>query len=232
MPCAVAVFLHSADRAQTCAWANPSHFTPTHRGHQPDQGHAAPVRSGRHIRLWASPPLAGGDVNWQLTTWETDGLLDAYVGLDIVPRVIQAVSARYAHHSNKRFAWWDMAACALPRLASATDESWDGAGPPDLVHTRQALQHLPRARAVQAATHLVASGAKWLVVTSHNASASAGLHSTATEGGFWHPDMSKAPFHFPPPIECLPMSTQPLECLYAFDSEAREAWLRAHGTRS
>jgi hypothetical protein len=42
-----------------------------------------------------------GDVNWIFDSWETDGALKLYVGLDGVPAVITSNQKRLAHHSNK-----------------------------------------------------------------------------------------------------------------------------------
>ena len=44
-----------------------------------------------------------GDVNWILDSVETDHTLKAYVGLDVVPQLIDMNQKRFRHHSNKVF---------------------------------------------------------------------------------------------------------------------------------
>ena len=141
-----------------------------------------------------------GDVNWQLGAWETDSLA-AYVGLDIVPHLIELNSARFAHHSNKRFAHWDFAACPLPKIVWPDENPQ----PADLVHARHVLQHMPIARAAEAAYHLVASGSS-LVLESETfniSSSSRNKLGARREGEMWQNDMGLAPFFFPPPISWL-----------------------------
>lgn len=165
-----------------------------------------------------------GDVNWQMGAWETDSL-SAYVGLDIVEPVIELNAARFGHHSNKRFARWDFASCALPTIV------WPDASPrpADLVHARHVLQHMPRSRAAKAAYHLVASGARLVLVSGkfsssnnrttdkvHGARATTDVH----EGEMWYNDMGLAPFFFPPPVSC---SSQGM-CAYLFDGY-RSTWM-------
>jgi len=165
-----------------------------------------------------------GDVNWQMGAWETDSL-SAYVGLDIVQRVIELDSARFAHHSNKRFVHWDFAACTLPKIV------WPDVGPQpaDLVHARHVLQHMPAHRAATAAYHLVASGARLVVVSGKFTNATDrtedkihDAHATIMrEGEMWNNDMGLAPFFFPPPVSCSIFGM----CAYAFDDVTRSTWL-------
>ena len=90
--------------------------------------------SSKNVRSMIDVPC--GDVNFQFSRWETDSL-DAYVGLDIVPELVRAAKRRYEHHSNKRFAVWDVAHCALPLVKHVGSAK---AQPVDLVHMRDVLQ--------------------------------------------------------------------------------------------
>ena len=157
-----------------------------------------------------------GDVNWQLGAWETDSLT-AYIGLDIVPHLIELNAARFAHHSNKQFAQWDFAACALPQIVWP-DESPQ---PPDLVHARHVLQHMPPARAAKAAYHLVTSGAR-LVVTSGTYIEQKQLPAAQVvrEGEMWVNNMAAAPFFFPAPTSCSKYGM----CSWEFDDKSRAQW--------
>ena len=162
-----------------------------------------------------------GDVNWQMGSWETDSLT-AYIGLDIVPHLIQLNSARFAHHSNKRFAQWDFAACALPKIAWPNESPQ----PADLVHARHVLQHMPVSRAAKAAYHLVASGARLVLVSGANSSQPHDKRRPAAarnvrEGEMWNNDMGSAPFHFPSSVSCSKFGM----CAYEFDVASRAQWI-------
>ena len=162
-----------------------------------------------------------GDVNWQLGAWETDSLT-AYIGLDIVPRVVEVDNARFAHHSNKRFADWDFASCSLPRIVWPDQPD---PRPADLVHARHVLQHMPIARAAEAAYHLVASGARVVVVTGDYSKSTSGARRghqlKMREGEMGEKNMAVAPFFFPPPVAC----NSNRMCAYAFDAASRAMWM-------
>ena len=158
-----------------------------------------------------------GDVNWQLGAWETDSLT-AYIGLDIVPHLIELNAARFAHHSNKQFAPWDFAACALPQIVWPKESPQ----PPDLVHARHVLNHMPTARAAKAAYHLVTSGAR-LVVTSGaytEQKQRPAAQKNVREGEMWENNMAAAPFFFPAPTSCNNFGM----CAWEFDDESRALW--------
>lgn len=151
-----------------------------------------------------------GDVNWQMEAYETDGLLRMYVGADVVSSVVNFNAKRFAHHRNKAFARWDMAACELPKLVSA-DKS---IVPFDLLHVRDVLQHLPLDMAAVAAKHILSSGAKYLLATTYDE----GENKVVRAGGFFFANLAKPPFSFPAPLRCI--STHPSieadkTCLYA-----------------
>ena len=185
-----------------------------------------------------------GDANWQFGSYELD-TLDAYVGLDIVPHLIELNTVRFAHHSNKRFATWDMATCALPRIrrlngasssvSSAHDFSRNAAdserhqGPPDLILSRHVLQHMTLARARAAAGHLVGSGARLQLISAVEYNTTRGRPwacsgTSCQEGGHMLPDTRF--LGYPPPIACGENThTYQRLCLYKFDEDTRVRWL-------
>lgn len=140
-----------------------------------------------------------GDVNWQFDTWQTDSLA-AYVGLDVVRTVINLDKQRFCHHSNKVFAPWDFAKCALPQIVA------DGkARPADLVHVRDVIQHMTLRDAARALKRVVRSGARFLIATTYPAAENRNIKE-----GSWYPNnLLKAPFNFPTPLSCI--KTHPRE---------------------
>jgi len=146
-----------------------------------------------------------GDVNWQTTAWAVDSL-KAYVGLDIVRRVISLDRLRFAHHSNKRFAHWDVAACPLPRISWGGGSS--GSEAVDLILLRHVLQHLPLERAAMALQHAVRSGTRYIVATTFLPAGTGGArlsgrNSHTHEGGWFSNDLTAPPFSLHAPDECL-----------------------------
>merc|ERR1711920_870159 len=102
-----------------------------------------------------------GDANWQMSSWEVDSL-QLYVGLDVAKSAIELDSRRYAHHSNKVFAAWDFATCALPKIiaSGSSDEKAF-----DLVHVRDVIQHMPVKNGIAALCNVVRSGIRLFVGT-------------------------------------------------------------------
>ena len=131
-------------------------------------------------------------------------------------------NARFAHHSNKRFADWDFASCSLPRIVWPDQPD---PRPADLVHARHVLQHMPIARAAEAAYHLVASGARVVVVSGDYRKSTSGARRgnqlKMREGEMGEKDMAVAPFFFPPPAAC----NSNRMCAYAFDAASRAMWM-------
>jgi hypothetical protein len=110
-----------------------------------------------------------GDANWQFESYVVDGI-HAYAGLDIVPSVVDFNARRFAHHSNKRFAALDFAACELPRLRWMANASGPLAAPSEalpfeLVHSRDVFQHMRTSSALRAIHHVVNSGARLFIAT-------------------------------------------------------------------
>ena len=184
-----------------------------------DRAFIAEAIRERNITTMVDAPC--GDVNWQFGAWELDSLR-AYVGLDLVAQVINLDAARFAHHSNKRFAAWDIVRCPIPQIKWPDS---NGASPPDLVHSRHALQHMPPRRARTAAINLVASGARYLMVTTYGYNVSRPQHRSANiqEGGMALHDM--ATFGYPPPLRCTKDTGH---CLYEFDEQTRARYLQQH----
>ena len=172
-----------------------------------------------------------GDMNWQLGCWETTSLR-AYVGLDIVEELVAVSSQRFAHHSNKRFAAWDIALCPMPKIV--VSGGGDGSGPPEMVHMRDMLQHLVLDRAVTALANVILSGTRYLVTTSYfsrSNQSNPNLAARRTKDGGWRPyDLFLPPFELPAPVRCAPAhGTAKLRsqydfdhiCLYAIDQHLR-----------
>ena len=162
------------------------------------------------IRTMIDAPC--GDVNWQMGSWAIDSLA-AYVGLDIVQRVVDLDRLRFGHHSNKQFGRWDLAACPLPQIVWAHD-STSGSGlpgtsqPADLVLMRHVLQHMPLERATMALRHAVKSGASYLIATTFLPAGTGGArrgghNSHVPEGGWFSNNLMAAPFLLHSPEECV-----------------------------
>jgi len=165
-----------------------------------------------------------GDANWQFREYPQDAI-DAYVGLDIMPELIALNNARFAHHSNKHFIKWDMAACALPHIRfNATGKLL----PPDLVHVRDAIQHLPLQQGVATLMNVVSSGARMFIATTFP-SQRGGLNMHIPNGFFYKPDLLAAPFSLPSPIECAASAPghdgakgDDQTCLWLFSNATRQ----------
>lgn len=186
-----------------------------------------------------------GDANWQFASWEMDSL-PVYVGLDVVPELVALVKRRFAHHTNKAFATWDVTRCALPKIRR------DGRSvPADLVQVRDLLQHLSLANAKAAVRSVFAHGPRFLLATtyqrnatnrrwpSHGPDRNPNLtwRPSALDGdGRWTPyDVDAPPFDFPEPLECLSahglkesQHDYDLVCLYRLNASYAAAWLRTH----
>lgn len=173
-----------------------------------------------------------GDANWQFEAPETDSLA-AYAGLDIAHSVVRFDELRFAHHVNKRFAAWDFAACALPRLRW---EGTQGHGTPlpfELVHSRDVFQHLSHAASLRALRHIVDSGARLLIATTFGKPPSNDMVSgerakeAPSDGGFAQTDLHAPPFVLPPPTRCVrthPSIEPDYTCLYVLDRSWKATW--------
>ena len=163
-------------------------------GHGSDLGNATStslrflVDVIRELRIETLIDAPCGDVNWQFGAWEVDSLR-AYVGLDIVHRLVGLNQQRYAFHSNKVFQWWDVSRCPLPQIqwlsvaGGAGEAGWEARHEsPTLVHMRDMLQHLRISSGVRALQHVMRSGAEYLISTTFPAASADDVAAAAAAG--------------------------------------------------
>jgi len=187
---------------------------PSASGHGSDLGSATWASAKflaaviRQFNISTMVDIPCGDANWQFASWEMDSLV-AYVGLDIAPAIIKLNRHRFAHHSNKRFLFWDLASCSIPRIKL-------GAGPrvADLVNVRDVLQHMPRQRVEAATRNILESGTRLIVATTYPRERGSVIINIS-EGGWTPYDLNE--LGFPKAVRCIP--THPsiendLTCLY------------------
>jgi hypothetical protein len=136
------------------------------------------VLSRLGVRTLVDAPC--GDCNWR-QHMEID--LDAYIGVDIVPALIEDNRRRY-RHINWKFEVADLIKDPLP--------------PADAVLCRDALIHLSLADITQALSNIRRSGAKYLLATSHEAIS---VNTDITTGGWRSVNLMLAPFHLPAPLD-------------------------------
>jgi len=172
--------------------------------------------------------VPSGDANWQFGDYRVDSV--RYAGLDLMHGLVDLNTQRFAHHSNKRFAAWDVAECPLPKLLD------DGATRPhaaDLVNMRDLVQHLSLERGLQALTHAVQYGAPLLLATTHAGNAT---NVDVADGDYYANDLLAPPFSLPAPLKCANRSAETgsrfpgahkLDCLWRFDQVGRDEWLAA-----
>lgn len=120
-----------------------------------------------------------GDCNWRQHV-EID--LDAYIGLDIVPALIEENRRRYLR-PNWQFEVADVINDPLP--------------PGDAVLCRDALIHLSLADIRRALSNIRRSGAKYLLATSHE---TISVNTDITTGGWRSVNLMLAPFNLPIPL--------------------------------
>ncbi len=120
-----------------------------------------------------------GDCNWRQHV-EID--LDTYIGVDIVPALIEENRRRYSR-PNWRFEVADLINDPLP--------------PGDAVLCRDALIHLSLADIARALSNIRRSGAKYLLATSHDAIS---VNTDITTGEWRSINLMLAPFNLPAPL--------------------------------
>ncbi|MEU7697398.1 class I SAM-dependent methyltransferase [Streptomyces sp. NPDC039028] len=123
-----------------------------------------------------------GDVNW---IRHVDGFdrVDAYVGLDVVPDLVQLNQKRYG---SERMSF------------QQADLSRDGIPAADLVLTRDCMVHLTHHEVLAFLARIATSGSTYLLATTYADLA----ENRDTTDGHWRPlNLQAAPFHLPPPIE-------------------------------
>jgi hypothetical protein len=121
-----------------------------------------------------------GDCNWRQHT-AID--LDAYIGVDIVPALIEENRRRFPY-SNWKFELADLVEDELPRG--------------DAVLCRDALIHLSLADILRALSNIRRSGAKYLLATSHE---TISANTDITTGGWRSVNLTLPPFNLPPPLD-------------------------------
>jgi hypothetical protein len=136
------------------------------------------VLSRLGVRTLVDAPC--GDCNWR-QHMEID--LDAYIGVDIVPAVIEDNRRRYRDF-NWKFEVVDLIKDPLPTG--------------DAVLCRDALIHLSLADIGRALSNIRRSGAKYLLATSHEAIS---VNTDITTGGWRSVNLMLAPFNLSAPLE-------------------------------
>ena len=136
------------------------------------------VLSRLGVRTLVDAPC--GDCNWR-QHMEID--LDAYIGVDIVPALIEDNRRRYRDF-NWKFEVVDMIKDPLPTG--------------DAVLCRDALIHLSLADIGRALSNIRRSGAKYLLATSHEAIS---VNTDIATGGWRSVNLMLAPFNLSAPLE-------------------------------
>jgi hypothetical protein len=124
-----------------------------------------------------------GDHRW-MASLDLD--LDLYVGMDIVPSIVEALQQRYQADARRSFVLADMTRDKLPRC--------------DLILSRDCLVHFSFATLDRALRNLKASGATWLLTTTFPE-----LDRNADiEDADWRPlNFERAPLNWPAPVEII-----------------------------
>lgn len=124
-----------------------------------------------------------GDHRW-MASLDLD--LDRYVGMDIVPSIIQALQERYQGDTRRSFMLADLTGDALPRC--------------DLILSRDCLVHFSFATLGKALRNLNASGAVWLLTTTFPELE----RNEDIEDADWRPlNFERAPLRWPAPVEII-----------------------------
>jgi hypothetical protein len=132
----------------------------------------------RDVRTLLDAPC--GDFHWMAAI---DLPLESYLGVDIVPELIDTTRAKHGR-ADRTFLAGDLITDALPRV--------------DLILCRDALVHFPLAEARAALANFRRSGSTWLLAT----------HFTGDRAneeirlGEWRPlNLERPPFNLPAPLE-------------------------------
>jgi hypothetical protein len=141
-----------------------------------------------------------GDFNWmRLLVPELEARLEWYLGIDIVPSLVEANTAEFGS-PKVRFEHADV--CAVGTMPRA-----------DLVYAKEIMFHLPIRNIMQMIENIRASGSRLLLATIIRED---GDGNRDVQPGQWFPlDLTKPPFGFPEPIECHAWPGQTAEhCLW------------------
>ncbi len=129
-----------------------------------------------------------GDFHWmkELRLVE-DGLIDRYMGTDVVHEIIEGARSRYAIPGRAEFFVSDLSKGPLPSV--------------DLVLCRDCLVHLPLDVAVKVISSFKASGSRFLLSTHYPGLLKANKNIRM---GNWRPlDLTLPPFSLPAPVEVI-----------------------------
>jgi len=123
-----------------------------------------------------------GDCNW---IGPVADAVPRYVGVDVVPQLIERVRARHAGE-RRTFACADLARDPLPRA--------------DVILCRDCLVHFSFAESGRALRNFSRSGATFLLATTFDDVAE---NEDIVTGGWRALNLRKPPFSFPPPLEAI-----------------------------
>ncbi|KAL4424079.1 hypothetical protein ABPG75_001380 [Micractinium tetrahymenae] len=115
-----------------------------------------------------------------------------YLGLDIAASVVAQNKRAFAAKAAWRFDSFDLSAQPLPRGY-------------DLVHTRDALQHLSCPTGVAALRNLAHSGARYLLVGSYNSTANVQIEN----GAHFDINLKAHPYNLDRPLAVFPEASAP-----------------------
>jgi SAM-dependent methyltransferase len=121
-----------------------------------------------------------GDFNWmkEFSLENVD-----YLGIDIVPDVIEHNNAKYAS-GNTRFLCADLTNTVLPEV--------------DLILCREILQHLPLEDALRVIRNLCRSGSSYLLTTCYPLTT---VNHDIVAGDWLAINLLRPPFNFPEPMQ-------------------------------
>jgi len=142
-----------------------------------------------------------GDYNWFKSCAVN---LDSYIGLDIVPAMIEDVQKRYGD-SKHTFRVADICVDPIPRA--------------DVILCRDCLMHLSDEDAIKAIRNFVKSGSTYALLTTNPKNPS---NVSIQTGGFRHCNLTKPPFNFPEPIALLQEHFQAYSGM--FDDKSLGLW--------
>ena len=136
----------------------------------------------KELRISSMLDVPCGDFNWMRLT-ELPGI--SYIGADIVSRIVDQNTERYAD-ASRRFVCLDMTVDPLPTA--------------DLILCRDGLVHLSYQDIDATLRQMRRSGARYLLATTFEAHP---VNEDIATGG-WRPlNLRKPPFSFPAPIRTL-----------------------------
>ncbi|PSC73524.1 glycosyl transferase [Micractinium conductrix] len=132
-----------------------------------------------------------------------------YLGLDITASVVKKNKKTFATKKNWRFGAFDLTSQALPRGY-------------DLIHTRDALQHLSCRSIVAALRTLATSSSRYLLVGSYNATTNVDIE----DGEYFDLNLRRPPYNLDKPLavfaENNPQFAPKFQLLYSIPELAKQ----------